>query len=74
MSNDINKPTPNLRTPMRSTTWTPWIAILAVILVEALAWNFWPHASVIKSDVPPAKTNTTQAPATAAPATTPTQQ
>ena len=76
MSNDINKPSLDLRTtPVRSSPWKSWIAILAVVIVAALAWNFWPNASTTNPSVPPAQTTTAQPPATATPpATAPAQQ
>ncbi|MBB3452617.1 hypothetical protein FHT86_000873 [Rhizobium sp. BK313] len=75
MSDDINKPSLDLRTtPVRPSPWKSWIAVLAVIIVAALAWNFWPHAGTINSSVPAAQTTTTPPPATATPpATAPAQ-
>ncbi|WP_158704528.1 hypothetical protein [Rhizobium sp. NXC24] len=77
MSNDLNRPTPNpdiRTTPVRRQPWMPWVAILAVILVAALAWSFWPHASTTNPNAP-AQTTTTQPPTTTTPpATAPAQQ
>lgn len=74
MSNNINKPRPDLRTtPAPQQPWMSWIAVLVIIVVAALTWGFWPHSNTISSNAP-AQT-TTQQPATATPpATAPAQQ
>ena len=74
MSDDINKPSLDLRTtPVRSSPWKSW-TILAVVMVAALAWNFWPHASTINSTAPPAQATTTlHSPTATPPATAPAQ-
>ncbi|MBB6305013.1 MULTISPECIES: hypothetical protein [Rhizobium] len=74
MSNDINKRAPDLRTtPVRRQPWMPWVVILGIIVVAALAWAFWPHTSTTNPNAP-AQTTTTQPTTTTPPATTPAQQ
>lgn len=77
MSNDLNRPSPDLRTtPLsRRPPWAQWVVILGAIILAALAWSFWPRTSPTDATAPPAQTTTTQPPATATPpATAPAQQ
>ena len=82
MDSNSDKPNLDLRTTpyARRSSLGPSIAILAVVAVAALAWNFWPYAnspyaSEKDSRVPAAQTTTTQPPATSMPpAAAPAQQ
>lgn len=68
MNKDINSPRPDLRTtPIRRAPWSPWIAIVVVVLAAALAWNFWPIANPLGSSAPSTQTTTTQPPASSTP-------
>lgn len=69
MRKDINNPRLDLRTtPVSRSAWSPWIAILTVVLVATLAWSLWPVASV--SRVPPAQTTTQPSAANSTPPAT----
>ncbi|SCB50013.1 hypothetical protein GA0061102_10826 [Rhizobium miluonense] len=74
MSNHLNKPSPDLRTtPAPQQPWMSWITILVIIVVAALTWSFWPHASTTYSNVA-AQTTTQRSTTTTQPATAPAQQ
>jgi hypothetical protein len=75
MSKDTDNPRPGLRTtPVDRPAWSPWIAILAAVLVAALAWSFWSIMGRSDSRVPPAQTTIQPSAANSTPpATTPTQ-
>jgi hypothetical protein len=82
MNTNSNKPNLDLRTTpyARRSSWGPPIAILAVVAVAALAWNFWPYAnspytSAKESRIPAAQRTTIQpSAASMPPATAPAQQ
>ncbi|MFJ6324104.1 MULTISPECIES: hypothetical protein [unclassified Rhizobium] len=73
MSNDINRPSPDLKaTTTRQQPAIPWTAILVAVLVGAFTWNFWPHAS---TTTPIQTYTTTQQPSTTTmPAAAPAQK
>ncbi|MFP3544645.1 hypothetical protein SB748_14345 [Rhizobium sp. SIMBA_035] len=76
MTNDFNRPNPDLRTtpPVadRRSPWTMWIGIAAVIVIIALAASYWPRSGPAPATAPAGETSTTTTPAApAAPATPP---
>lgn len=79
MTDDFNRPTPDLRTtPVRNRSpWTMWISLAAIVVILALAWSYWPRTGAPPVSPPAAETTTTtppastMTPATPAPATPP---
>lgn len=75
MTNDFNRPGPDLRTTPtteRRSPWTMWIGIAVVVLIIALAAIYWPRRSETPATPPAGETTTTTPPATStAPATPP---
>ncbi len=75
MTNDFNRPNPDLRTTPtsdRRSSWAMWIGIAVVVLIIALAATYWPRTSETPATPPAGETTTTTPPATStAPATPP---